>query len=133
MSNRTYLGLTSLLIAAGGLIAIVTFAFAQGAADWINFGLATVALVASSATIAYRRSAGYRALSGAVWLIAAFTILVALGIFSGSAQYWVDFAGGVAIFLAGATARDTRVAELLRAESPRPVADAVAEPLRAAA
>ena len=133
MSNRTYIGLTSLLVASGLLIAIVTFAFAQGAANWINFGLATIALVASAATIAYRRNARYRALSGTVSLVAAFTILVALGIFSGSAQYWVDFAGGVAIFLAGATARDTRVAELLRAEPPRQVGDAAGEPLRAAA
>jgi len=133
MSNRTYIGLTSLLVASGLLIAIVTFAFAQGAANWINFGLTTVALVASAATIAYRRSVPYRVLSGAVSLIAAFTILVALGIFSGSAQYWVDFAGGVAIFLAGATARDTRIAELVRAGSSRPVSDAATEPLRAAA
>jgi len=72
-------------------------------------------------------------MSGTVSLIAAFTILVALGIFSGSAQYWVDFAGGVAIFLAGATARDTRVAELIRAGSSRTAGNAAGEPLRAAA
>jgi len=82
----------------GALLVITTFAFGGDTADWISFGLAVAALGTAVAARDYRK------LAGAVGLVSAWTVLVALGIFSGDTQTWLIFAGGAAIAAAGVVA-----------------------------
>ena len=58
MSNRTYLALSSIIIAAGGLIVVTAFAFNQTVATWIAFGLSVVALAGSVGSLAAAPSTG---------------------------------------------------------------------------
>lgn len=98
--SRSY-SLTSLALAvAGGFIALTTFAFSQGSSNSITFA---IAIAAGLAAIAAQRRVPdvhrrlHRTLLGATTLVAAWTILVTLGIFSGATQQWLVFAGGAAI------------------------------------
>ena len=104
MTSSTITTLAAAVI--GALLVITTFAFGGDTADWIAFGLAVAAL---GTAVAAR---GRRALAAGVGLVAAWTVLVALGIFSGETQTWLIFAGGAAIAAAGvvATARTPSVA-----------------------
>jgi hypothetical protein len=100
MSSPRYSQSTGVSLAAGLAIVIATFAFAQSTATSIIFAVSIAAGLGSIASIAgapatSRRA--HRALAAAGGLTAAWTILVSLGIFAGSAQYWVAFGGGVAI------------------------------------
>jgi hypothetical protein len=99
MSNNTLTTLATAVI--GALLVITTFAFGGSAEAWISFGLAVAAL---GTAVAVR---GSRLLAAGIGLVSAWTILVALGIFSGATQTWLIFAGGTAIAVAGvaATAR----------------------------
>ena len=99
MSNRTYLALSSIIAAAGGLIVVTSFAFNQAAATWIAFGLAVIALTGSLVSLSAAPSSGasrYRAVAGVIALIAVFTIITSVGVFSGGAQHWIEFGAGVA-------------------------------------
>jgi cell division protein FtsW (lipid II flippase) len=135
MSNRTYLALTSIVAAAGGLIVVTSFAFSQSAATWIALGLSVIALAGAVVSLAVAPSTGasrYRAVAGVIAVIAAFTIITSVGVFSGGAQHWIEFGAGVAALglasLAGAR-YVSRLVESTGAES----ASEMPEPLRAAA
>jgi hypothetical protein len=99
MSNHRYLAVSSIIAAAGGLIVVTSFAFNQAAATWIAFGLSVIALTGSAASLAAAPSSGasrYRAVAGVIAVIAAFTIITSVGVFSGGAQHWIEFGAGVA-------------------------------------
>ncbi|MDQ3742591.1 MAG: hypothetical protein M3389_16800 [Actinomycetota bacterium] len=102
MSNNPITTLAAAVI--GALLVITTFAFGGEAADWIAFGLAVGGLGTAAAL------RGRPLLAAGVGLVSAWTVLVALGIFSGATQTWLIFAGGAAIAAAGvvANARDGR-------------------------
>lgn len=87
----------SIIAAAGGLIVVTAFAFNQ--ATWIAFGLSVIALAGASVSLAVAPSttaSRYRAAAGVIGVIAAFTIITSVGVFSGSAQHWIEFSAGVA-------------------------------------
>ncbi|HEX2087859.1 MAG TPA: hypothetical protein VHF89_19390 [Solirubrobacteraceae bacterium] len=110
MTRTTITTLAAAVI--GALLVITTFAFGGDAADWISFGLAVAALGTAGAL------RGQRLLGAGIGLVSAWTILVALGIFSGATQTWLIFAGGAAIGTAGvignalSARRQTAVAEV---------------------
>ena len=89
----------------GALLVITTFAFGGDTADWIAFGLAVAGL--GTAAVAARSQ---RLLAAGIGLVSAWTVLVALGIFSGATQTWLIFAGGAAVAAAGVlgNAREAR-------------------------
>jgi len=98
MSNRRYLALNAIIAAAGGLIVVTSFAFNQAAATWIAFGLSVIALTGSVVSLAIAPSRGasrYRAAAGVIGVIAVFTIIASVGVFSGGAQHWIEFGAGV--------------------------------------
>ena len=117
MSNRTYLALSAIVATAGGLIVVATFAFSQGAANWITFGLSVIALAGSVALIAVAPSVHatrYRLVAGAIAAGAAFTIIASVGVFTGGAQHWILFGGGVAALLLSSLSRERYVSGLVQ-------------------
>lgn len=109
--SRSYPLLTLALAVAGGFVLLSTFAFADGANEAIAFGVSIGTLLASVATTALAPSAGAKALNAGIGLVSAWTILVALGIFSGDTQSWLIFAGGAAVAggaLTASAANDAR-------------------------
>jgi hypothetical protein len=97
MRNYT---ITQLLAIAGAFVVITTFAFGTSAATSIDFAISIGAVLAGLA-IARGVSLGI-GLSTVV--VGAWSILVTLGIFSGSTQRWLDFAAGAAFAVAGVVA-----------------------------
>ena len=100
MSTRSHGILQALVAIAGALIVIATFAFSQGAAEWISFALlvgVTAAALASAASAPAQARRSQLALSLGAAVIGAWTILVTLGIFSGATQRWLTFAAGAAV------------------------------------
>ncbi|MBV8749527.1 MAG: hypothetical protein JO103_07420 [Candidatus Eremiobacteraeota bacterium] len=95
--------MSSIIAAAGGLIVVTSFAFNQATATWIAFGLSVIALTGSVVSLAVAPSSGasrYRAVAGVIAVIATFTIITSVGVFSGGAQHWIEFgAGAVAVGL----------------------------------
>lgn len=92
----------ALALVAGALIVIGVFAFGPTAYAWITFGLATLAVVAVLAAFAMpQRGALPRVIDVLLVLAGSWTIL-ASRVFAGSANRWLDFAGGVAIAALGA-------------------------------
>jgi hypothetical protein len=108
--SRSYSLLTLASVVLGGLLVIDTFAFGGSVATWIAFGLSVAALGTSLAI-----ATSNRVYAAADSLVSAWTILVSLGIFSGSTQTWLIFAGGAAIAAAGVigNARGERHARLV--------------------
>jgi hypothetical protein len=89
-------------VIAGGLIVIAAVGFGDRAAAWITFGLAAlVVLAALTAFAAARQGAVPRVVEVLLALVGAWTLLAAR-VFGGSANRWLDFAGGVALCALGA-------------------------------
>jgi hypothetical protein len=135
MRNRTYLALSSIIAAAGGLIVVTAFAFNQAAATWIAFALSVIALAGSLTSLAAAPSNGasrYRAAAGLIGVIAVFTIVASVGVFTGGAQHWIEFGAGV-IALALASVAGARYVSRLVESSGTGAHSDLAEPLRAAA
>jgi hypothetical protein len=94
---KRYFALTQLLAVAGAVVVVNTFAFSASTARAIDFAIAIAVTVAGIAGVILAPSRAQRALMGAATAIGAWTILVTVGIFSGSTQRWLDFAAGAAI------------------------------------
>jgi hypothetical protein len=108
MTTHRYSLATAGTFAAGAAAVIATFAFSQGTAQSIIFAVLIAAAVASAGVLVNvpdERRRTHRALGAATLVAAAWTILVSLGIFSGSAQYWIAFGGGTAIVALSTVAR----------------------------
>ena len=136
MSNRKYLALSSIIAAAGGLIVVTSFAFDQAAATWIAFGLSVIALAGSMGSLAAAPSRGaarYRAVAGLIAVIAAFTIIASVGVFSGGAQHWIEFGAGVAAVGLASLAGGRYVSRLVESPEDSETRSEMGEPLRAAA
>ncbi len=100
MKNR-YFPLTQLLAVAGAVVVVNAFAFSASTARAIDFAIAIAVTVIGVAGAVLAPSRGQRALMGVATAIGAWTILVTVGIFSGSTQRWLDFAAGAAIAAIG--------------------------------
>src|SRR3954463_6665451 len=117
MTSHRYSLATAGTFAAGAATVIATFAFAQGTAQSIIFAVSIAAAVASVGALVNapdERRRTHRLLASATLVVAAWTILVSLGIFSGSAQYWIAFGGGVAITALALAGRTLYVGALER-------------------
>ena len=135
MRNRIYLTVTAVVAAVGGLIVVASYAFNQATANWIIFGLSVTAVavtVVGLGAVPRRDASRYRALGGLIGLLAAFTIIVSVGVFTGNAQHWLLFGGGVLALVLASLGRETYVASLTEASRVEDRSDA-REPLRAAA
>ena len=135
MSNRTYLAVSPIIAAAGGLIVVTSYGFNQAAATWIAFGLSVIVLTGSVVSLAVAPSSGasrYRAVAGVIAPIAAFTIITSVGVFSGGAQHWIEFGAGVAALGLASLAAGRYVSRLVESTGIETAPD-MSEPLRAAA
>ena len=135
MSNRTYLALTAIVATAGGLIVVTSFAFNQAAATWIAFGLSVIALAGSVASLAVAPSTGasrHRAIATVIGVIAVFTIITSVGVFSGGAQHWIEFGAGVVALGLASLARERYLSRLVEKTGVEDGSE-MPEPLRAAA
>ena len=135
MSIRKYLALSSIVVLAGALIVVTSFAFSRASATWIAFGLSVIVLTGSVVSLAVLPSAGaslYRLVAAVVGVIAAFTIVTSLGAFAGGAQHWIEFGAGVAAIALASLAAGRYVIRLVDATGAEGGAQ-MAEPLRAAA
>jgi hypothetical protein len=97
---KLYYPLTQLLGVAGAFVVITTFAFSSSAATSIDFAISIGAVLAG---LVIARTINV-AIGLGTAVVGAWSILVTLGIFSGSTQRWLDFAAGVAFAAAGLTA-----------------------------
>jgi hypothetical protein len=134
MTNRSYINLTALVAAAGGLIVVSSFAFGQVTANWIAFGLSVLALTGSLASLVTApgaSSSSYRAAASVIVAVAAFTIIVSVGVFTGGAQHWLIFGGGTAALALASLPRERYIARLV--ESGQEGGSEIPEGLRAAA
>jgi steroid 5-alpha reductase family enzyme len=106
---------------AGGFVVVTTFAFGHGTANAIDFGVSIGVAAASVVAYLVSHSRLERATALVSYLVAAWSILVTAGVFSGATQRWLTFAAAAAIVglsVAG------QVIDLLARERPavRPVA-----------
>jgi hypothetical protein len=120
--SRLYPLTTLALLVAGAFLVVTTFAFGGGAADWIAFGVSAGTLAGGATAAIAAPSRSGRALNAGVALLSAWTILVALGIFSGAVQTWLIFAAGAAIAGAATIAQAAYDVGRARAEASGPVA-----------
>jgi peptidoglycan/LPS O-acetylase OafA/YrhL len=125
---KRYYPLTQLLAVAGAFVVVTTFAFSSSVATSIDFAVGigvTIAGLAIAAIAPSERRRAHVGLGLGSAVVGAWTILVTLGIFSGSTQRWLDFAAGAAVAAAGLAAgalveRSQRRA-LQAADTPAPV------------
>jgi hypothetical protein len=126
--SRPY-ALTALaLLVAGAFVVVSTFAFSDGTASAIGFGVAIGAYVASLAAqlvVPAERRAAHRGLMIGIALVSAWTVLVAVDVF-GDDHVWLVFAGGVAIATGALVAIASDVLSRGRRTARRPVAVAQA-------
>jgi hypothetical protein len=122
--SRPYSLIALALLVAGAFVVISTFAFSDGAASAIAFGVAIgtylVALGAQLVVPAERRTA-HRGVMIGVALVSAWTVLVSLNVF-GDDHVWLVFAGGAAIATGALAAAATEIAGRGRRSIARPVA-----------
>jgi hypothetical protein len=91
--------LTQLLAVAGAFMIVATFAFSSSTSTSIDFAISIGAVLAG---LAIARSVSL-AIGLGTALVGAWSILVTVGIFSGTTQRWLDFAAG-AVFAASGLA-----------------------------
>jgi hypothetical protein len=92
--------LTQVLAVAGAFMVVATFAFSSSTSTSIDFAISIGAVLAG---LAIARSVS-TAIGLGTALVGAWSILVTLGIFSGTTQRWLDFAAGAAFAAAGLAA-----------------------------
>jgi hypothetical protein len=91
--------LTQLLAVAGAFIVVATFAFSSSTSTSIDFAISIGATLAGLAIARTNLAIGI-----GTAVVGAWSILVTLGIFSGTTQRWLDFAAGIAFAAAGLVA-----------------------------
>jgi hypothetical protein len=89
--------LTQLLAVAGAFMIVATFAFSSSTSTSIDFAISIGAVLAG---LAIARSVSMAVGLGTA-LVGAWSILVTIGIFSGTTQRWLDFAAGAVFAVAG--------------------------------
>jgi hypothetical protein len=129
--SRSYPLLVLGLLVAGAFIVVSTFAFGSGAVDGIVFGVSIATLLTGGVAAALAPTRAQTAANAGVVLASAWTILVALGIFSGATQTWLLFAGGAAV--ATAALASSAAESLARPRSERSAPVAVPSPVAKAA
>ncbi|TML04672.1 MAG: hypothetical protein E6G41_11485 [Actinobacteria bacterium] len=88
-----------MLAVAGAFVVVATFAFSSSTSTSIDFAISIGATLTGLAIARTNLAVGL-----GTTLVGAWSILVTLGIFSGSTQRWLDFAAGVAFAAAGLVA-----------------------------
>jgi len=81
--------LTQVLAVAGAFVVVATFAFSSSTSTSIDFAISIGATLTGLAIARTNLAVGL-----GTTLVGAWSILVTLGIFSGSTQRWLDFAAG---------------------------------------
>ena len=122
--SRPYSLIALALLVAGGFVVIATFAFSDGTASAIAFGVAIGAYVAAlggQLVVPEQRRTVHRGLMIGVALVAAWTVLVAVDVF-GDDHVWLVFAGAAAIAAGSLAALATEIAVRGRRRMSRPVA-----------
>lgn len=92
--------LTQLLAVAGAFMIVSTFAFSSSTSTSIDFAISIGAVLAG---VAIARSVSI-AIGLGTALVGVWSILVTLGIFTGTTQRWLDFAAGAVFAVAGLAA-----------------------------
>jgi hypothetical protein len=92
--------LTQLLAVAGAFMIVATFAFSASTSTSIDFAISIGAVLAG---LAIARSVSL-AIGLGTALVGAWSILVTVGIFSGTTQRWLDFAAGAVFAVSGLAA-----------------------------
>jgi hypothetical protein len=101
---KRYYPLTQLLAVAGAFVVVTTFAFSSSTATSIDFAISIGATLAGLGIAALAPSRAGVGIGLGTAVLGAWSILVTLGIFSGSTQRWLDFAAGAAFAAAGLAA-----------------------------
>ena len=86
-------------------------------------------------SLAFAPSSGasrYRAVAAVIGVIAAFTIITSVGVFSGGVQHWIEFGAGVAALELASLARERYLLRLVETTGVEDASE-TPEPLRAAA
>ena len=121
--SRPYSLMSLALLVAGAFVVISTFAFSDGVASAIAFGVAIgsylVSLGAQLVVPAERRTV-HRSVMIGIALVSAWTVLVSLNVF-GDDHVWLVFAGGAAIAAGALGAAATEIVARGRRSIPRPV------------
>jgi hypothetical protein len=94
LSSRFALDTTA--IVGGGFVAVAAMSFATVTAGWIGFGVFTLFVVLATAAVAMTRRTQQKLSHGALAAVGLWSLIAAL-VFTGSAQLWLVFAGGLAL------------------------------------
>lgn len=94
LSSRFALDTTAIL--GGGFLAVAAMTFSTVVAGWIGFGVATLFVVLATAAVAVGRRMSQKLSHGLLAAVGLWTLIAAL-IFTGGAQLWLVFAGGLGL------------------------------------
>ena len=127
MPSKYYPHLLQALAVAAGFVVLSTFAFGHSTANAIDFAVSIAITVLGAGTLALGRGKVERGIGLATTVLGAWSILVTVGIFSGSTQRWITFAAAAAVTglaLAGKTLEESgvvarRMPRLRRAAAPK--------------
>ena len=112
MQSKYYPNLLQALAVAAGFVVLSTFAFGHSTANAIDFAVSIAITVLGVGVVAAGRGKVERAIGVATTALGAWSILVTVGIFSGSTQRWLTFAAAAAVVglaLAGQAIEESRV------------------------
>jgi hypothetical protein len=127
MPSKYYPHMLQALAVAAGFVVLSTFAFGHTTANAIDFALSIAITAIGVGVVAVGRGKVERGLGAAIIALGAWSILVTVGIFSGSTQRWLTFAAAAAVAglaLVGQAIEDSgvlarRMPRLRRAAAPK--------------
>jgi len=125
--SKYYPHLLQALAVAAGFVVLSTFAFGHSTANAIDFAISIAITVLGVVAVAVGRGKVERAIGLATVVLGSWSILVTVGIFSGSTQRWITFAAAAAVAglaLAGQALEESgvigrRMPRLRRAAAPK--------------
>jgi hypothetical protein len=94
LSSRFALDTTAIL--GGGFVAVAAMTFSTVVSGWIGFGVATLFVVLAAAAIAVGRRTSQKLSHGMLAAVGLWSLIAAL-VFTGGAQLWLVFAGGLGL------------------------------------
>jgi hypothetical protein len=97
MLSKSYPYLLQALAIAAGFVVLSTFAFGHSTANAIDFAISIAVTVLGLGVAAAGRGRVERGIGVATTALGAWSVLVTVGIFSGSTQRWVTFAAAAAV------------------------------------
>ena len=97
MQSKHYPNLLQALVVVAGFVVLSTFAFGHSTANAIDFAISIAITLLGLGVVAAGRGKVERAIGVATTALGAWSILVTVGIFSGSTQRWLTFAAAAAV------------------------------------